>query len=99
MPLLRPRPADNQPDPNLGLLPAIKQASRIERRNKLPILCAHLLTGSGKEATDVLLFFPRDPDPITPAEKEVTLISAFGSFRLSLKFPLKEMIFQGSLAL
>jgi hypothetical protein len=102
MPLMRPRPGKNRepgPDPNLGMLEAIKQNSRIERKNKNPIPCAHLLTGSGDAATELLLFFARGADPITPADREVTVASRFGPFQLSVKFPLKEMMFGGALAL
>jgi len=99
MPLMRPRPGKDEPNPNLGLLEAIKQDSLIQRKNRDPLRCNHLLTGSGNEVTDLLLFFPRQPDPITLAENEVEFITAFGSFRLSLKFPLKEMVFQGALML
>jgi hypothetical protein len=47
----------------------------------------------------VLLFFPRGADAITIADKTVTLESRFAVFHLSIKFPLKEMVFQGELAL
>jgi hypothetical protein len=47
----------------------------------------------------VLLFFPRGADPITPADKVVTLDSRFSVFHLSIKFPLKEMLYKGELAL
>jgi hypothetical protein len=47
----------------------------------------------------VLLFFPRGADPITIADKVVTLESQFTAFHLSIKFPLKDMMFKGELAL
>lgn len=103
MPLLPPpkvkegEPA--APNPNEGMLEAIKQNSRIERKDKAAIPCSHLLTGSGKSATELLLFFARGTDPITVAEKAVTLESRFGPFHLSIKFPLKDMMFKGSLAI
>ena len=102
MPLMPPRPGKNgepAPDPNQGLLEAIEQTSRIERRDRSSIPCSHLLTGSGAAATEVLLFFSRQPDPITIADKEVTVASQFGAFQLSVRFPLKEMMFDGALAL
>lgn len=100
MPPAKPKPGEPPaPDPNLGMLQAIKAGSRLERPGKRPIPCAHLFTGSGKEATDVLLFFPRTPDPITLADKTVTLESRFSIFYLSIKFPLKEMLYKGALAL
>ena len=102
MPLLPPpkgKDAENQPNPNEGVLQAIKQNSRIERKGKTAIPCAHLLTGSGESATELLLFFPRGTDPITLADKVVTLESRFGPFHLSIKFPLKDMMYKGALAL
>jgi hypothetical protein len=102
MPLLPPPKGgsgENAPNPNQGMLEAIERGSRIERKDKSPISCAHLLTGSGQSATELLLFFARGEDPITVAEKLVTLESRFGPFHLSIKFPLKDMMYQGVLAL
>jgi hypothetical protein len=102
MPLLPPPKAkegESVPNPNESMLEAMKQSSRIERKDKPAISCAHLLTGSGKSATEILLFFARGADPITVSEKSVTLESRFGPFHLSVKFPLKEMMYKGALAL
>ena len=102
LPLLPPRKGkdgETVPNPNEGMLDAIKQGSRLERKDKMAVPCAHLLTGSGKSATEVLLFFARGTDPITVADKAVTLESRFGPFHLSVKFPLKDMMYQGALAL
>jgi hypothetical protein len=102
MPLLPPpkgKDGESVPNPNEGALEAIKQSSRIERKGKIAIPCAHLLTGSGESATQLLLFFARGADPITVGEKAVTLESRFGPFHLSVKFPLKDMMYKGALAL
>jgi len=53
----------------------------------------------GTTATDVLLFFPRGENPIQVADKAVTLKSRFAPFHLSVKFPLKDMMYKGELAL
>jgi len=87
------------PDPNEGMLLAIKQGTRLERAAKPAISCSHLFTGSGKASTEVLLFFPRAADAITIADKVVTLESWFSVFHLSVKFPLKDMTYHGELAL
>ena len=87
------------PNPNEGMLQAIKEGSRLERTGKAAIPCTHLFTGSGDAARDVLLFFPRGTDPITIADKVVTLESRFAVFHLSIKFPLREMVYRGELAL
>jgi hypothetical protein len=102
MPLLPPPKGGNgesEPNPNQGMLDAIKQNSRIERKGKIAVSCDHLLTGSGESATELLLFFARGKDPITVGEKVVTLESRFGPFHLSVKFPLKDMMYKGALAL
>ena len=87
------------PNPNEGLLQEIKQGSQLERKGKSAIPCAHLFTGSGDAATDVLLFFTRQPNPIAMADKLVTLESRFGLFHLSVKFSLKDMVYKGELAI
>jgi hypothetical protein len=103
LPLMPPpkvKPGEEAPqDPNEGLLQAIKEGSRLERARKAPISCAHLFTRAGNGSPDVLLFFPRATAAITIADKLVTLESRFASFHLSIKFPLKEMVYKGELAL
>jgi len=100
MPPLKPKPGEEPlPDPNQGILQAIKDGTRLERADKAPIPCAHLFAGSGNTSGDVLLFFSRVSDPITIADKLVTLDSRFAAFHLSIKFPLKEMMYKGELAL
>ena len=99
LPLPKRKEGDSAPNPNQGMLEAIQQNSRIERKDKPAISCAHLLTGSGESATELLLFFERGADPIKAVEKAVTLESRFGPFHLSVKFPLKDMMYKGALAL
>ncbi len=103
LPLMPPPKAargEVAPNPNKGMLDAIKVGSRLERKDKPPIPCAHLFTGSGDNSNEVLLFFPRrEDDPITVADKLVILESRFTSFHLSIKFPLKDMLFKGELSL
>ena len=98
MPAPKAKPGEVPPNPNESILQAIKQGSRLERKDKPVIPCAHLFAGSGETATEVLLFFPRAAAPITVADKLVTLESRFVPFQLSVKFPLKEMMYAGELA-
>jgi hypothetical protein len=86
-------------NPNENLLQAIKEGSRLERKDSPAIPCARLFAGPGDMATEVLLFFPRGTDPITAADRLVTLESRFANFHLSIKFPLTDMMFKGQLAL
>lgn len=100
LPLMPPpkvKPGEVAPNPNEGMLEAIRQGSRLERKDKPGIRCSHLFVGSGGLASDVLLFFPREP--ITVADKLVTVESRFSAFHLSIKFPLKDMLYEGELAL
>jgi len=99
MPPPKPRTGETASNPNEGILQAIKEGSRLERKDKPAIPCAHLFTGSGDTATEVLLFFSRAADPITAADKIVTLESRFAPFHLSVKFPLKDMMYKGNLTL
>jgi hypothetical protein len=102
LPLMAPpkaKPGEVAANPNEDMLRAIQEGSRLERKDKPAIPCAHLFTGSGDAANEVLLFFPRGADPITVADKLVTLESRFMLFHLSVKFPLKDMMYQGELAL
>jgi hypothetical protein len=77
----------------------MKEGTRLERKGKPAIPCDHLFTGSREAANDILLFFPRGANPITAADKQVTLESRFIQFHLSLKFALKDMRYKGALAL
>ncbi|HEY3837136.1 MAG TPA: hypothetical protein VGL72_11225 [Bryobacteraceae bacterium] len=102
LPLMPPRKAkadEAAPNPNEALLQVIKEGSRLERKGKGAIPCTHLFNGSGDAATDVLLFFARPADPITVSDKFVTLESRFNLFHLSIKFPLKDMVYKGELTL
>jgi hypothetical protein len=99
MPVPKDKAGDPAANPNQGLLEAIQHGTRIERKDKAAIGCAHLLTGSGVASNELLLFFPRGTDPIDVREKFVTLDSRFTPFHLSVKFTLKDMMFQGALAL
>lgn len=87
-------------NPNEGMLQAIKEGSQLERRDKPAIQCANLFTGSGDAWNQVLLFFARKSDhSIAVADRVVTLESWFAPFHLSVKFPLKDMVFKGELSL
>jgi hypothetical protein len=99
MPPPKPKPGETPENPNTSILQALKEGSFLTRKNKPPIPCAHLFTGSGNAWSDVLLFFPRSANPLTLADKEVTLDSRFIQFHISIKFPLKEMRYKGELTL
>ncbi len=99
MPPPKAEPGETPVDPNEATLAALKEGSLLEPKDRPAIPCEHLFSGSGKAANDVLLFFPRPKRPITAADKQVTLECRFAPFQLEIKFPLKDMVFQGELAL
>lgn len=88
------------PNPNEGMLQAIKAGTQLERIDKPAIPCSNLFTGTGETQNEVLVFFPQpQEDPITVAERFLTLESWFEPFHLSVKFSLKEMLYKGQLTL
>jgi hypothetical protein len=91
MPLLPASKTETVLTRNQEILAAIEKGSILERRDTA-IPCAHLLSGSGDAALDLLLFFERGARPITVAEKSVTLASTFRPFHVQIKFPLKDML-------
>ncbi len=101
LPLMPPKAkaAEGAPNPNEAALQEIRDNARLERNGKPAILCTRLFAGSGEVANQALLYFPRGADPITVADKLVTLETRFSLFHLSIQFPLKEMIYKGELAL
>jgi hypothetical protein len=100
MPAPKVRPGEAPPpDPNEGMLEAVKAGTRLERAGKAPIACEHLFKGSADASNELLLFFPRTTDPVTVADRVLTLESRFAMFHLSIKFSLKDMVYEGELAL
>lgn len=103
LPLMPPpkvKKGETPVNPNEGMLIALKRGSTLERKDKPPIACDHLFTGTGEHQNEVLMFFPKDGDnAITAADKVVTLESRFVPFRLSIKFPVKDMLYKGQLTL
>jgi hypothetical protein len=99
MPPPKAAPGESAGNPNEEMLEAIKAGSKLVRNGKSAIPCAHLFTGSGDTATQVLLFFPRVPNPITIADKAVIIESRFAVFHVAIQFPLKDMVYRGELAL
>ena len=100
MPPPKPKRGEEPPpDPNVGILQSVRKGSFLERKNKAPIACTKLFVRKGESAREVLLVFPRDPDPITEADKIVMLECRFAPYDLSVKFTLKDLKFKGVLTL
>lgn len=100
MPPPKPKPGETEPpaNPNAGLLQSLKNGAWLTRKNKPAIPCGHLFAGSGDAWKEVLLYFPRGANPLTLADKDVSLDIRFIQFDLSIKFSLKEMKYKGELA-
>ncbi len=77
----------------------LKQATRLERKGKDPIHPERVQTARGNGQTGAVFLFPRAPQPITLDDKEVVFVSGAGALPLKAKFPLKDMIYRGQLAL
>jgi hypothetical protein len=99
MPPPKTKPGETPPDPNAGMLQAMQAGTWLARSGKPAILCDHLFAGSGNAWSEVLLFFPRATNPITVADKQVTVEGRFAQYQFSVKFSLKEMTYKGELAL
>jgi hypothetical protein len=90
---------ESEPDPNQRMLQGLKAGAQLQRNNKPPIPCSRLFEGSGDQAREVLLFFPRGSDPITEVDRTVALECHFPPYYLSVKFAVNEMTYKGDLSL
>ena len=99
MPPPKTKPEEVAPNPNEGMLQAIQAGQPAGAQGQARHSVCPPVHGVGGAATEVLLFFPRGADPIQVADKLVTLESRFAPFHLSIKFPLKDMMYKGELAL
>jgi hypothetical protein len=81
------------------MLRALKENSRLQRNRKPGIPCDHLFAASAGSPNDLLLFFPRAGNPITTADKVITLESRFALYYLSVQFFPRDMKYRGELAI
>jgi hypothetical protein len=80
------------------MMDRLKSSTSLQRKGKNPILPASVDEAPG--ASRALLFvFPHGSDPITLADKEVSFVSNPGPMEIKVKFPLKDMKYQGKLEL
>ena len=76
----------------------LKQVTSLQRKGKEPIAPARVEILPATEGPMVAFLFPRSEN-IIPEDKEVTFESAPGPFEVKTKFKLKDMLYQGQLAL
>ena len=72
----------------------LKEYTRLERKHD-PIYLAQMKFAS---ASETLFYFPR-LDPIYPDDRQVTFTTKLGPLEVKAKFVLKDMMYQGKLAL
>jgi hypothetical protein len=75
----------------------IREASTLQRRGKDTL--GPTAVTSGAASGSFLLTFDPGSQPITAAEKEITFVTKMGPMSTKAKFLLKEMLYQGRLAL
>jgi hypothetical protein len=76
----------------------MKDATLLKRKGKDPIAPARVELLAGPEGMTMVFLFPRS-EAIDADDKEVTLETAFGPMHVKSKFNLKDMIYNGKLAL
>ena len=89
-----------QMDPNRmqQMQQRIAQAATLKRKGKDPLAPARAATIRGKEGMIVVFLFPRT-EAITADDKEVSFETVAGPMSFKSKFNLKDMVYDGKLAL
>jgi hypothetical protein len=77
----------------------IRAATELRRKNHAPQQPELVRIFESGPRNMLVCLFPIGKDPITAAEKEVTFFTRMGPIEVKTKFNLKEMEFQGALAL
>jgi hypothetical protein len=80
-----------------GQTEALRETSVLQRKGKDSIVPVHI----DEVATDniLLFYFPNDTDPISLDDKEVIFRTKLGPIEVKARFAVKEMRYQGKLAL
>ena len=82
-------------DRRKAMVQRMKEETSLMRKGKDPIHADRVEMVQGL----IVFLFPRDKQPITDADKEVTFQTRLGAIDVKTKFPLKDMMYQGKLAL
>jgi hypothetical protein len=77
------------------MMEAAKQSTRLERKGKDP-MAPSVMAITGRS---LVILFPRDAQPLTLDDKEVTLVLKIGLPEMKAKFSLKDMVYMGKLEL
>ncbi len=73
----------------------LKDSTSLERKGKDPITPEKI----DRKPAAILFYFPRTAQPILPADKEVVFRTKLGPMEVRARFQLKDMMYQGKLAL
>ena len=89
-----------QPDPARmeQMQQRMKDATLLKRKSRKIRSHRHVWNSAGGEGMTMVFLFPRS-DAIDADDKEVTLETAFGPMQVKAKFNLKDMVYNGKLAL
>jgi hypothetical protein len=76
----------------------LKEQSSLTRKGKDPINAARVDGTPSADGTTLRFYFPRS-EPIAVEDKEVVFETKMGPMELKTKFPLKDMVINGKLAI
>jgi hypothetical protein len=82
-----------------GMEERLKVSTMLERKGRDPIYPAKVTGGRSEGIPTWIFFFPHGSQPIDPDDKEVTFKTKIGPVEVKTKFALKDMKYQGHLAL
>jgi hypothetical protein len=77
----------------------VKSASALKIGKAAPVPAAAIQVNRGRPLSEILLAFPRPDHPIALTDKEVEVAVALGNAPVKKKFQLKNMVFDGKLAI
>jgi len=93
---LRQRNADD--NRRAGIEEAFKEVTSLQRKGTDPIPPERVELVDESGISYLRFFFPRDPNPITPDDKEVTFVTTYGKISIKARFTPKDMIYRDRLA-
>lgn len=91
--------AQRSPEDRQQLQDQVRAVTELRRKNHEPQPAEVVRIFDAGPRNTLICLFPVGKDPIVAAEKEVTFFTKVGPFEIKTKFHLKEMEFQGALAL
>ena len=90
---------ENAEERRKAMAERMKESTRLERKGKDPMHASSVEFIEESQGGGMQFRFVSDDPPITLADKQVTFVTRMGPFELKVKFPLKEMMYRGQLAL